>query len=173
MNSTPHLFPALISSGLCGEQGVFLPQSAQSFAQGAQRGYGGDWCSTTFKLPRRLTATLPLYSAIHEIPHCVRNDEGEFNHSSSRGAMSAGDADEVVRVFSLCSKQACRLDFLLLFSQAIRREDKGRKWGISMSLEFFVLFFQEKSTENKYTEREVENLYSYALNNIEKQWRIN
>jgi len=56
--------------------------------------------------------------------------------------MSAGDADAVVRWDS------CRLDFLLLFGQAKRREEKGRAGGISMSLEFLVLFFQEKSTEN-------------------------
>jgi len=37
--------------------------------------------------------------------------------------MSAGDADAVVRVFSLCSKQACRLDFLFLFDQAKRKEE--------------------------------------------------
>jgi len=37
--------------------------------------------------------------------------------------MSAGDADALVRVFSLCSKQACRLDFLFLFDQAKRKEE--------------------------------------------------
>jgi len=43
--TAPRLFPTLLSSGFYGEQGVFLPQSAQSFAQGAQRGYGENWCS--------------------------------------------------------------------------------------------------------------------------------
>ena len=37
--------------------------------------------------------------------------------------MSAGDADAAVRVFSLCSKQACRLDFLVLFFQEKSTEE--------------------------------------------------
>jgi len=86
----PRLLPTLNSSGFCGKQGVFLPQIAQSFAQGAQRELGVEWVSSYFAIQK---------------PCCPR------------GAMSAGDADAVVRVFSLCSKQACRLDFLLLKPQ--------------------------------------------------------
>ena len=50
MNPSPRLFPTLNSSGFCSKQNVFLPQSAQRFAQSAQRGYGVDWCSTTTEI---------------------------------------------------------------------------------------------------------------------------
>ena len=33
-------------------------------------------------LPRRLTATPIWYSEAHEIPHCVRNDEGELGYDA-------------------------------------------------------------------------------------------
>jgi len=46
-----------------------------------------------------------------------------FCHNALWAAMSAGDADALVRVFSLCSKQACRLDFLFLFDQAKKYEE--------------------------------------------------
>ena len=39
-----------------------------------------------YKLPRPLGTR--LYSAIHEIPHCVRNDEGDMGHFSSQTANS-------------------------------------------------------------------------------------
>jgi len=94
MFPTPCLFPALFSSGFCGEQGIFLTQRREDFTQSAQRGYGGEWCSTF---------------TTQYLQH-------------PWGAMSAGDADAAVRVFSLRSKQACRLDFLLLFGHAKRRE---------------------------------------------------
>jgi len=36
--------------------GDFLPQSAQRFAQGTQRGYGADWCSSTTEIENALRA---------------------------------------------------------------------------------------------------------------------
>ena len=90
----PRLFPTLISSGFCGEQDVFLTQSAQSFTQSAQRELVAEWVSSYFAIQK---------------PCCPR------------GAMSAGDADAAVR------RDSCRLDFLLLFGQAKRREEINMK----------------------------------------------
>ena len=164
MHATPHLFSALISSGFCGGQGVFLTQRAQSFTQGAQRGYGGKWCSTTteaenalwggtahreadgreyhpVKLPRRLTAP-PLHLSFEnfEIPH-YGNDEGELGYDAC-----GRQCRQAMRT-RLCGGISADLTFLhtFLVKQKSMREE-GRAGGISMSLEFLVLFFQEKST---------------------------
>jgi hypothetical protein len=48
--------------------------------------------------------------------------------------MSAGDADATVRVFSLRSKQACRLDFFVSF--LLKQQRKEEKNGHENSLTF-------------------------------------
>jgi len=146
----PCLFPALISSGFYGKQGVFLPQSAQRFAQGAQRGYGEDWCSTTFKLPRRLTETPLLYSAIQEIPRYARNDEGEFSHNDRGWQCRQAMRTRWCGFSRFARNRPADLTFCFFLVKQKEEKKKGRAGGISISLEFLVLFFQEKSTEDNY-----------------------
>jgi len=137
--TVPRLFPTLLSSGYYGEQGVFLPQSAQSFAQGAQGGYGANWCSSTTEIVKAQRA-----GAAHR-----EADGGEYHPVSRLAGMRVGGQVGEQAYSKIAYSADGEWEEILRLPCRAALQD-GRAGSISMSLEFLVLFFQEKSTEQNF-----------------------
>jgi len=138
MNVAPRLFPALFSSGFSGKEGVFLTQRAQSFTQGVQSGYGGEWCSTTTEVENALWG-----GAAH------REAYGREYHPVNRlaGMRVCGHVREQAYSKIAYGQDCVRKEILRLPCQAALQD--SRAGGISMSLDFFGTFLARKKYRRK------------------------
>ena len=145
MSTACRLFPELISPDFQNIESVFLTAKYTKETQSTQRGYevGGEW---------------------YEIPHCVRNDSVMYETGNaaavnyeplfcSCAAATSVSGQRVIPSVAQRSEESRtngRAAPCCLWAAVAHREaDGGRAGGYSMSLEFLVLFFQEKSTEEK------------------------